>query len=190
MLEHRTHINEALAGRMATAWEERFADVVGRVYRVLFDAGDSLQELKEHLFASGQIGPMWYKSWPRASDANAYALDASATRLCGLTNAVVTADHKPSVQRTAVPAVFENIKECIEGMSAQVESVEQEYDGDCSELKTSMQTALTRLETYLSEEQADLASQRQGGVRSVTTQLAALKALYSSDVPVSARFWM
>ena len=31
---------------------------------------------------------------------------------------------------------------------------------------------------------------REGGVQAVTTQLTALKALYSSDVQMSARFWM
>ncbi len=140
---------------MQTAWEERFKGVVGCVYRVLFDVNDTMQELKEHLYATGKIGPMVYQIWPRAGsagEAKACALDASTTRLCDMTNAVMNSDLQPIVDRSAVPAAFENIKKCIEEMRAQVESVEQEYDGDCAELKTSMETAVTRLETYLLEE--------------------------------------
>ncbi len=69
-----------------------------------------------------------------------------------MTNAVMTADMRPKVQMTAVPAALENIKTCIEEMRAQVQSVEQEYNGDCEALKKSMETAVTELQTYLAEE--------------------------------------
>jgi hypothetical protein len=62
------------------------------------------------------------------------------------------ADKEPTVQKSAVPAAFEDIKACIKQMQEQVESVEKEYDGDCEELKKSMATAVTALETYLEEE--------------------------------------
>jgi vacuolar-type H+-ATPase subunit I/STV1 len=69
-----------------------------------------------------------------------------------MANAVRNADKKIIVEKSAVPAAFENIKKCIEEMRAQVQSVEEEYNGDCEALKKSMATALTALETYLAEE--------------------------------------
>jgi hypothetical protein len=79
-------------------------------------------------------------------------LDNITTRLCDTTNAVMNADKKLIVEKSAVPAAFENMKACIEEMRTQVQSVETEYDRDCEALKKSMATVVTALETYLAEE--------------------------------------
>ena len=143
---------------MATEWQERCSAVIGCVYRVLWDFDDTMVELKEHLFATGNIGRIVLKNWPRTGspgEANACVLDNTTRRLCDMANAVRNADKKIIVEKSAVPAAFENIKKCIEEMQAQVEIVEKEYDGDCEELKKSMETAVTALETYLENEKTE-----------------------------------
>jgi hypothetical protein len=136
---------------MATEWQERCRAVIGCVFRVLCDAVDSMRELKEHLIETGDIGPMGENTWPHTGfprDVNACVLDNITTRLCYMRNSVMNADLKIIVDESAVPAAFENIKECIEEMRAQVHIVEKQYDGDCEALKKSMATALAALETY------------------------------------------
>ena len=137
---------------METEWHERFKAVVKCVYCVLWDVDDKMTELKEHLFAIGKIDPMRYKTWPTANsadDAKAYVLDASTTCLCDMTNEVINAEYEPTIERSDVPEAFKNIKKCIEEMRAHVVSVEEEYNMDFIVLKTSMETAVTQLETYL-----------------------------------------
>ena len=125
---------------------------------MLWDFDDTMVELKEHLFAAKKIGRIVFKNWPRTGspgEANACALDNITRRLCDMANAVRNADKKIIVEKSAVPAAFENIKKCIEEMRAQVEIVEKEYDGDCEALKKSMVTAVTALETYLENEKTE-----------------------------------
>jgi hypothetical protein len=115
-------------------------------------------ELKDHLLEKGIIGQIVYKTWPHTGyprDEKACVLDNITRRLCDMANAVRNADKKIIVEKSAVPAAFENIKKCIEEMQAQVQSVEEEYDGDCEELKKSMETAVTALETYLENEKTE-----------------------------------
>ena len=141
-----------LTERMETEWQEQFKAVVKCVYCVIFDENDKMMELQEYLFATGKIDKLQFKTWPRAdstSDTKAYVLRASMTRLCDMTNEVMDVDYEPTVERSAVPAAFEKIKQCIEEMQTHVVSVEEEYDVDYGVLKTSMETAVTRLETYL-----------------------------------------
>jgi len=156
--ENVRRINGARSCGMETDWKERFKAVVGLVYRVLWDAEDTMRELKEHLYAKGKIFTMQYNTWPQTrdpSDANARALDDLTTRLCNMTNAVMNADLEPIVPKSAVPAAFEGMKACIEEMRAQVPIVEQQYDGDCGVLKPSMEAALTALQTYLEDEKTE-----------------------------------
>ena len=115
------------------------------------DAVDTLRELKEHLLETGDIGPVGVNTWPHtgyARDANACSLNNITTRLCYMRNTVMNADLKIIVDKSAVPAAFKDIKTCIEDMRAQVQIVENQYDGDCEALKKSMATALAALETY------------------------------------------
>jgi hypothetical protein len=140
---------------METEWQERFNVVAKCVYSVVLDADNKMTELKEHLFATGKIDKFQFKTWPRAdrvSDAKAYVLDACTMRLCDMTNEVINSDYEPIVERSTVPVQFKNIKKCIEEMLVHVVSVEEEYNLDYMLLKTSMETAVTRLETYLLEE--------------------------------------
>ena len=140
---------------METEWQERFTVVVKCVYSVVLDAGNKMSELREHLFETGEITPFQFNTWPtanRVSDAKAYVLNASIIRLCDMTNEVINVDYEPIVERSAVPVQFNNIKKCIEEMLVHVVSVEEEYNLDYMVLKTSMKTAVTRLETYLLEE--------------------------------------
>jgi anaerobic ribonucleoside-triphosphate reductase len=69
-----------------------------------------------------------------------------------MTNEVINSDYEPIVERSAIPIQFKNIKKCIEEMLVHVVSVEEEYNLDYMLLKTSMESAVTRLETYLLEE--------------------------------------
>jgi hypothetical protein len=143
---------------MATEWQERCSAVIGCVFRVLCDAADTLTELKEHLLKTGDIGPLGNKTWPHTGferDAKACVLDNITRRLCDMANAVRNADKTIIVEKSAVPAAFENIKKCIEDMGAQVDIVEKQYAGDCEELKKSMVTAVTALETYLENEKTE-----------------------------------
>jgi hypothetical protein len=140
---------------METGWQERFAAVVDCVYCVLSDVDEQMEQIKESLFANRTIGPLALKRWPSASDTQAYALDLSTTTLCDMTNAVMTADKTPAVERQAIPATFAQLKECIEAMQVQVRAVEGEYGIECAALHTSMGKAVALLATYLAVESAE-----------------------------------
>jgi hypothetical protein len=140
---------------METEWEERFKAVVKCVYCVLWDVDDKMTEIKEHILATGKLNPFLFETWPTAKsagDAKAYMLDTITTRLCDMTNEIINTDYEPTVERSSVPAVLEKIKQCIEEMRAHVVNVEEVYNVDCMVLKTSMETAVSQLETYIVKE--------------------------------------
>jgi hypothetical protein len=112
---------------METGWQERFTAVVDCVYAVLSDVHDKNVQIKEDLLAKWAIGPLAFLSWPSASDTHDHALDLLATTLCDKTNAVMTGDKTPAVERWVIPATFAQLKQCIEAMQVQVPAVEAEY---------------------------------------------------------------
>jgi hypothetical protein len=139
---------------METGWQERFTAVVDCVYAVLSDVHDKNVQIKEDLLAKWAIGPLAFLSWPSASDTHDHALDLLATTLCDKTNAVMTGDKTPAVERWVIPATFAQLKQCIEAMQVQVPAVEAEYGIECAKLQASMATAVALLATYLAAESA------------------------------------
>ena len=155
LTEKKVAFRDYIFSGMETGWQERFTAVVDCVYCVLSDVHEQMEQIKESLFANRTIGPLAFMHCPSTRDTQAYALDLSTTTLCDMTNAVMTSDKTPAVERQAIPATFAQLKQCIEAMQVQVRAVEGEYGIECAALNTSMGKAVALLATYLAVESAE-----------------------------------
>ena len=158
--------------------ERQFAALITGAYTVLWDVDEKMEEIRDKVLLSRKqrvkgsgvaFRDHAWKKWPTPSDKNAHALELSTDNLVKTINSMSDAEKKPTVDEKDIPAMFMDMRITISAMQSQVLDVEAEYDVDCSALKTSMCTAMTQLQAYLTREGTSAVE------RSVSEMLVELK---------------
>ncbi len=158
--------------------ERQFAALITDVYTVLWDVDEKMEEIRDKVLLSRKkrakrqhvtFRDHSWKKWPTPNDKTAHALELSVEKLGDTVNSMSDSEKKPTVDEKDIPAMFMDMRITISAMQSQVNAVEAEYAVDCSALKTSMRTAVTQLQAYLTWEGASAVE------RPVGNMLAELK---------------
>ena len=144
---------------MEHLWNTRFSVVAHRVYDVIWDGTEKMNEIRESLLQQQKINRFLRLKWPTSQDTCAYALHARIDIINDLYTTVATdagftipVRMLPAVDRSAVLEKFQALVHEIQSMQPEVEAVEEKYSFDASQLKETMESAVTALEAYLLSE--------------------------------------
>ena len=144
---------------MEHSYNTRFSVVAHRVYDVIWDGTEKMNEIRESLQTQKKINRFLRKEWPTSQDTCANALHARIESINDLFNTVATdagftipVRMLPAVDRSAVPEKFQALVAEIRSMQPELEAVEAQYSVDGSQLQDTLRRAVLALEAYLLSE--------------------------------------